>query len=192
VHNDPQHNRDNQHTEARLGRLEAIVEQMAQEVRQLTTSVTNASQTPWATLASWAAVIITIGVLAITPLYTQLQHVQGKLDDYVVSNHPEALKADVRHLGDIQGHLLSNVDALQEHMAAAIATVNAVGLNSKDALREFQAEVKARMDDAARYVDSRFDGIVHQMDICEQKLGYGPSHETDPSNRDPVSGRRKK
>jgi hypothetical protein len=77
-------------------------------------------------------------------------------------------------------------------MAAAIATVNAVGLNSKDALREFQAEVKARMDDAARYVDSRFDGIVHQMDICEQKLGYGPSHETDLLDHDPIPGRRKK
>jgi len=74
--------------DGRLGRLEAIVEALAGDVRSLTDHIRSRQATPWGILAAWASVMLMIGGLALSPMYLSIDEqrvnqliVEGEAND---------------------------------------------------------------------------------------------------------------
>lgn len=79
----------------RIGRLETIVESLTDGVRRLTDGMTASGKANLATMASWAAVVVTIAALVIGPLYTAQSDIQATLKKHAGDGHPEKVLARV-------------------------------------------------------------------------------------------------
>ena len=102
----------------RLSRLEAVVEglsadvdRIARSVGELTRTVSNRQQTPWATMAAWAAVIISVMALAGSGYVRDMGRQEQKLmsvggsiqEHFQGEGHPQTIAGVMNNKGAIVG-----------------------------------------------------------------------------------------
>ena len=102
----------------RLSRLEAVVEglsadvdRIARSVSELTRTVSNRQQTPWATMAAWAAVIISVMALAGSGYVRDMGRQELKLmsveasiqEHFQGEGHPQTIAGVMNNKGAIVG-----------------------------------------------------------------------------------------
>ena len=126
----------------RLSRLEAVVEglsadvdRIARSVGELTRTVSNRQQTPWATMAAWAAVIISVMALAGSGY--------------------------VRDMGRQEQKLMSVGVSIQEHFQGKGHAQTIAGVkNNKEGIRNLDTSLQREM----RLLDDRQVGSVASLD----------------------------
>lgn len=120
----------------RIGRLETIVESLTGDVRRLTDGITASGKANLATMASWAAVVVTIAALVIGPLYTTQADIQTTLKAHAGDGHPEKVLARVDDIESVLDELRRTYIADLREQIAFDAKIEMVMLRHDEKFKE--------------------------------------------------------